>query len=283
MQGENERSLPGMGELSGWGRGPREWGLTGGDFECFVGWKGCATMERIMGFKVSCALMVLGMGLCVCSPGANFVHGEDGADKGTATHDKQGSEDVNAGPVYGLWVRAAGLDKVTQTKLGEIFKAREAAAKTQMDTIEQLRKGMKADADAGRPSDAKAKQAERARLRGEVAKINTEYYVKAMALLTAEQQKKAIAAMAIEASALGDVTLSAEQEKKAMEMFEASADAVVDGQKEIDFKRLRPVAAPICDAILTADQKKWLAMPKAEKKAKIAQEQAKAATAPAGK
>lgn len=241
-------------------------------------------MDRIKGMKVpgAGAAVMLVVGLSVLGGGVGMVRGEE-AGKATAQA-KEGKESL--GPVYGLWDKAAGLDAATRAKVLEIYKAQEGAVRGNLDTMEQLRKGGKVDADAGRPSDAKAKQAEKVRLREEVAKIRSEYYVKAMALLTPEQQKKAIAAMAIQTCALGDVTLTAEQEKKAMEKFEASADVIVNPQKEIEHKRLRPVAERVCEEVLTADQKKWLAMPKAEKKAKIAEEEAKgkgkAQTAPAG-
>ncbi len=228
---------------------------------------------------------VVALGVCLVGSGVSFAEDaakkEAPAKKEAAVSNKNKRNGGPMGPIYSVWAKELGLDEATQTKLAEISTQQEEAAKPIAAKIAEVTKALEEDKAAGKADDAKAKQAEIMKLKAEQAKVGADYRAKAMALLSAEQQKKVIAITAFKSSNFKKVTLTPEQQKKVMEKLEASADSISNEQKDVDGKKAAPVLKALEEEVLTAEQKAELVKAREEMKARMGGGKKTEAAAPA--
>lgn len=241
-------------------------------------------MNQIKGLKM---LGLAALVACICAPamsfGADDAAGkkEAGAKKEAPVSNKNKRNGGPMGPTYSVWSKDLGLDEATQAKLTEINTKQEEATKPIAAKIAEQNKGLEEAKAAGKAEDVKAKEAEIAKLKAEMAKTSSGFRAQALALLTPEQQKKLTASLVFRASPFNKVTLTPEQQKKVMEKLEASADSMVNEQKEVDSKKAAPIVKALTEEILTPEQKSALDKAKEEMKARHGGEKKSEAKPPA--
>ncbi len=236
-------------------------------------------MDRIKGLKALgfAGMLVLGATLTVSSA----VFAEDAkkeAPKKEAA--AKGKKEAGLGAVYGEWAKDLGLDEATKAKLAEIYAKQEEASKEKSVKMMELTKAAKEDTAAGKKDDAKTKTEEAAKIKAEIMKSNSEFKAQAFGVLSPEQQKRVGVALAYKSvtmtSPFKQVTLTADQQKKILEKLEASGE-LLNEQKEVDTKKLAPIAKQLGEDILTTEQKAEITAQVEANKAKIAAQKKDAA------